>query len=179
MKEMFLAIWRYRHFVLSSIENDLRSRFARSKLGATWMILQPLAQVAIYSLVLSRIMTAKLPGIDSPYAYSIYLLAGMAGWSLFNEIVTRSLTVFVENGNMLKKIMFPRTCLPAITLGSAFVNNVLLFLVMMLSSFCLDISRQLRCCGFRCSCSGRLLFPWGWGFCSGSSMYSAAMSRNS
>lgn len=130
MKEMFFAIWRYRHFVLSSIKNDLRSRFARSKLGATWMILQPLAQVAIYSLVLSRIMTAKLPGIDSPYAYSIYLLAGMAGWSLFSEIVTRSLTVFVENGNMLKKIMFPRTCLPVITLGSAFVNNVLLFLVM-------------------------------------------------
>jgi lipopolysaccharide transport system permease protein len=129
MKEMFLAIWNYRHFIFSSIRNDLRSRFARSKLGALWMILQPLAQVAIYSLVLSRIMTAKLPGLDSPYAYSIYLLAGMMGWSLFSEIITRSLTVFVENGSMLKKIVFPRVCLPLVTLGSALVNNVLLFLV--------------------------------------------------
>ncbi|MEO9228671.1 MAG: ABC transporter permease [Devosia sp.] len=131
MREMLLAIWNYRHFIVSSIRNDLRSRFARSKLGALWMILQPLAQVAIYSLVLSRIMMAKIPGIDSPYAYSIYLLAGMQAWSLFSEVVTRSLTVFVENGSMLKKIVFPRVCLPIIILGSALVNNVLLFAVMM------------------------------------------------
>lgn len=130
MREMLSSVWRYRHFITSSIRNDLRSRFARSKLGALWMILQPLAQVLIYSLVLSRIMVAKLPGIDNPYAYSIYLLAGMQCWALFSEILTRSLTVFVENGGMLKKIMFPRVCLPIITLGSALVNNVLLFVVM-------------------------------------------------
>jgi lipopolysaccharide transport system permease protein len=129
---MFTAIWSYRHFIASSIRNDLRSRFARSKLGALWMILQPLAQVLIYSLVLSRIMVAKLPGIDNRYAYSIYLLAGMQAWSLFSEVVTRSLTVFVENGSMLKKIVFPRACLPIVTLGSALVNNVLLFAVMMI-----------------------------------------------
>jgi lipopolysaccharide transport system permease protein len=129
MKDMLFAIWRYRHFIVSSIRNDLRSRFARSKLGAVWMILQPLAQVAIYSLVLSRIMSAKLPGIDNPYAYSLYLLSGMLAWSLFSEIVTRSLTVFVDNGSMLKKIVFPRVCLPIIVVGSALVNNVLLFLV--------------------------------------------------
>lgn len=130
MNEMLEAVWRYRHFIVSSIKNDLRSRFARSKLGALWMILQPLAQVAIYSLVLSRIMSAKLPGITNPYAYSIYLLAGMQGWSLFNEIVSRSLTVFVDNGRLLKKIVFPRVCLPLITVGSALVNNIMLFLVM-------------------------------------------------
>lgn len=129
MKDMLAAIWRYRHFIVSSIRNDLRSRFARSKLGAIWMILQPLAQVAIYSLVLSRIMSAKLPGIDNRYAYSLYLLSGMVSWSLFSEIVSRSLTVFVDNGSMLKKIVFPRVCLPLIVVGSALVNNVLLFLV--------------------------------------------------
>jgi lipopolysaccharide transport system permease protein len=132
MKGMLMAIWSYRHFIVSSIRNDLRSRFARSKLGAVWMTLQPLAQVLIYSLVLTRIMVAKLPGIDSPYAYSIYLLAGMQAWSLFNEVVTRSLTVFVENGSLLKKIVFPRVCLPIVVLGSALVNNILLFVVMMI-----------------------------------------------
>lgn len=129
MSDMFNAIWRYRHFIVSSIRNDLRSRFARSKLGAMWMILQPLAQVAIYSLVLSRIMSAKLPGVDNPYAYSLYLLSGMLAWSLFSEIITRSLTVFVDNGSMLKKIVFPRVCLPLIVVGSALVNNILLFVV--------------------------------------------------
>lgn len=126
MKEMFLAIWHYRHFILSSIKNDLRSRFARSKLGALWMVLQPLAQVAIYALVLSRIMAAKLPGIDNRYAYVIYLMAGMIAWSLFAEVVTRSLTVFVDSGNLMKKMAFPRVCLPIIIGGSSLVNNLLL-----------------------------------------------------
>lgn len=126
MKEMFLAIWHYRHFILSSIKNDLRSRFARSKLGALWMVLQPLAQVAIYALVLSRIMAAKLPGIDNRYAYVIYLMAGMIAWSLFAEVVTRSLTMFVDSGNLMKKMAFPRVCLPIIIGGSSLVNNLLL-----------------------------------------------------
>lgn len=126
MKEMLLAIWTYRHFIVSSIRNDLRSRFARSKLGGLWMVLQPLAQVAIYSLVLSRIMAAKLPGIDNRYAYVIYLMAGMIAWSLFAEVVTRSLTVFVDSGNLMKKMVFPRVCLPIIIGGSSLVNNLLL-----------------------------------------------------
>jgi lipopolysaccharide transport system permease protein len=127
VKEMLLAIWRYRHFIVSSIRNDLRTRFARSKLGAAWMILQPLAQVAIYALVLSRVLAAKLPGVDNRYAYVIYLMSGMLAWSLFSELLTRSLNMFVDNGNLMKKIMFPRVCLPIIVAGSCLVNNVLLF----------------------------------------------------
>ena len=126
MKEILAAIWSYRHFILSSIKNDLRARFARSKLGGLWMVLQPLAQVAIYALVLSRIMAAKLPGINNRYAYVIYLMAGMIAWSLFAEVVTRSLTIFVDNGNLMKKMAFPRVCLPIIIGGSSLVNNLLL-----------------------------------------------------
>lgn len=131
MMSLLRALWSYRHFLLSSIVNDLRTRFARSKLGALWMLLQPLAMVAMYALVLSQVLGARLAGLDSPYAYAIYLLAGIVCWQLFLEIVTRCLTVFVDNGNLLKKIMFPRVCLPVIAAGSALVNNILLVLAAM------------------------------------------------
>lgn len=121
------SVWRYRHFILSSVKNELKSRFARSKLGAAWMVLQPLAQVAIYSVVLSRVMEAKLPGTTSKYSYSIYLLAGMLAWSLFVEVVQRALTLFVDSGNLMKKIFFPRVCLPFIAVGTALVGNLFLF----------------------------------------------------
>lgn len=127
MNELLRAVWRYRHFILSSVKNDLKARFARSRLGAAWMVLQPLAQVAIYSVVLSRVMGAKLPGTTNQYAYSIYLMAGMLAWSLFIEVVSRSLTLFVDNGNLMKKIYFPRATLPFIAVGSALVSNLLLF----------------------------------------------------
>lgn len=130
MKGIFQAVWNYRYFVLSSIKTEFRSRFARSKLGGLWMLLHPLAQVLIYALILSQIMTAKLPGVESQYAYPIYLLAGMLGWTLFSEILSRLLTVFIDNGNLLKKMAFPKLALPLIAIGSALINFILLMIVM-------------------------------------------------
>ena len=92
------------------------------------MIINPLVQVAIYALILSNVLAAKLPGINNKYAYAIYLTAGTIGWSLFQEITSRCLNVFIENGNLMKKMRFPRITLPAIVVGSSLLNNVLLIL---------------------------------------------------
>ena len=130
MKNMLLAVWNYRYFIISSIKTEFRSRFARSKFGGFWMILHPLAQVLIYALVLSQIMKAKLPGIESQYAYPIYLLAGMIGWTLFSEVIGRFINIFIENANLLKKISFPKLSLPLISIGSSLVNYFILLIVM-------------------------------------------------
>lgn len=131
MREMLLAIWRYRYFIASSIRNELRSRFIRSKLGGLWMIIHPLAQVLIFALILSEVLAAKLPGIDNKFAYALYMMAGMLAWTLFVETMTRCLTLFVDNGNLMKKVSFPRICLPLIAAGTMFVNNALLLLAIL------------------------------------------------
>ncbi len=130
MKRIFQDIWAYRYFILSSIKTQFRARFARSKLGGLWMIFHPLAQVLIYALVLSAVLKAKLPGIDSQYAYAIYLMAGLVGWTLFIEITSRLLTVFIDNGNLIQKMSFPKLSLPLIIVGSALINFFLLFIAM-------------------------------------------------
>lgn len=131
MYSMLRSLIQYRQFIYSSIRNELIHRFAASKLGGLWSILNPLAQVLIYALILSNVLHAKLSGIDSKYAYAIYLMAGLLAWNLFNELITRCLTLFVEQGNLLKKVNFPRIVLPTIVAGSCIINNILLFLVML------------------------------------------------
>lgn len=128
---MLLGAWRYRYFILSSIRTDLRMKFIRSRLGALWMILNPLTQVLMFAFVLSAVLSAKLPGIGNRYAYAIYLMAGILGWSLFTEIINRCLTLFIDNGNILKKLVFPRIALALIVTGSALVNNALLLLAIL------------------------------------------------
>lgn len=132
MFAMMRSLWDYRGFVVSSIRNDFVARFARSRLGGLWMIIHPLTQVAIYALILSNVLAAKLPGIENKYAYALYLMAGMLAWSLFAEIVGRCLTLFIEQGNLMKKIRFPRITLPVIVVGSSLLNNLLLFLSLLL-----------------------------------------------
>jgi lipopolysaccharide transport system permease protein len=129
---MLIAIWRYRYFIYSSIKTDLQRKFIRSKLGGLWMILNPLSQVLIFAFVLSAIMAARLPGIDNQYGYAIYLMAGTLGWSLFSEIINACLTLFISNGNILKKLVFPRVALPIIATGNALVHNVLLFVAILM-----------------------------------------------
>lgn len=124
---MLISIWRYRHFIVSSIRNEFLARFARSKLGGLWMIIHPLTQVLIFALILSEVLSAKLPGIENKYAYALYLMAGTLFWSLFSDTITRCLTLFIDNGNLMKKMAFPRICLPVIALGTVLVNNILLF----------------------------------------------------
>jgi len=128
---MFRSLWQYRHFVLSSIYNDLFAQFARSKLGGLWVIINPLSQVLIYALILSNILSSKLPGIDNKYAYAIYLMAGLLAWNLFSEIIGRCLNLFIAQANIMKKMSFPRITLPTIVVGSCMLNNLLLFISML------------------------------------------------
>lgn len=126
MKDMLRAVWAYRYFILSSIKNELRLRFIRSKLGVLWMIIHPLMQVLIFATILSEVLAAKLPGIDNKYAYALYLMAGTLCWSMFSETIGRSVSLFVDSGNLMKKMAFPRICLPLIAGGTMLVNNLLL-----------------------------------------------------
>ena len=127
MKSLLLSAWRYRYFILSSIKVDFRSRFVRSRLGGLWMIINPLVQAAMFALILSQVLSGRLPDmVDNRLAYPIYLLSGTLAWNIFSEVITRCLTVFIENGNLLKKLVFPRICLPMIVTGSAIINNLLL-----------------------------------------------------
>lgn len=133
LKGMLASAWRYRGFIASSIVVEFRARFARSRFGALWMIVQPLVQVAIFSLVLADLLSARLPGMGGRYAYVIYLMAGMLCWALFADVVSRCLTIFIENGNLIKKISFPRVSLPLIVSGVALINNAVLFLAIFIA----------------------------------------------
>ena len=126
MNDMIRSVWAYRYFILSSIKNELRLRFIRSKLGALWMIIHPLMQVLIFATILSEVLSAKLPGIDNKYAYALYLMAGTLCWSMFAETVGKCVSLFVDSGNLMKKMAFPRICLPLIAGGTMLVNNLLL-----------------------------------------------------
>lgn len=128
MRRLILAIWQYRYFILSSIKVDFRRRFVRSRLGGLWIIIHPLVQAAMFALILSQLLSGRLPEMSTnKLAYPIYLLSGTLAWNLFTEVITRCLTVFIDNGNLLKKLVFPRICLPIIVSGSALINNLLLF----------------------------------------------------
>ena len=123
---MLLSLYRslhsYRGFILGSVQREFQARYRNSLFGALWTVLNPLSMIVVYTVIFSQIMRARLPGVEDGLAYSVYLCAGLLTWGLFAEITTRSQTMFLENANLLKKLSFPRICLPVITLLNAGIN---------------------------------------------------------
>jgi len=124
---MMRSLWAFRGFVLTSVQREFTSRYQNSMLGMAWMVIHPLSMIVVYTVIFSQLMRSRLPGVDSTFAYSVYLCAGVLTWGLFAEVVTRAQSVFIDNANLLKKLSFPRLCLPLIVVLSATLNFFIVF----------------------------------------------------
>lgn len=122
MSALLHSIWHYRGFILGSVQREFQSRYRNSLLGALWTVLNPLAMIIVYTVIFSRLMQARLPGVENDLGYGIYLCAGLLTWGLFAEILGRSQAVFLEHANLLKKLSFPRICLPLVVVLNALLN---------------------------------------------------------
>lgn len=116
------AVWQYRGFVLGMVGREFQARYLHSLLGSAWAVLNPLAMILIYTVIFSQVMRARLPELDDTLAYSLYLCAGILPWGAFTELLSRSVTVFLDHASLLKKVSFPRISLPVILLLSTSLN---------------------------------------------------------
>jgi len=108
------------------VAREFRSRYMGSLLGSIWSILNPLALIFIYTVIFSRVMRAKLPGIDDTMAYGLFVCAGLLPWLYFVELLSRFPNIFIEQAALLKKVSFPRITLPVIALCSATINFLII-----------------------------------------------------
>jgi len=127
MNSVLSNIWQYRGFISGSVKREFQSKYRNSLLGAAWTVINPLAMILIYTVIFSQVMRARLPGVDSTFAYSIYLCAGVLTWGLFAEITGRAQGMFIDNANLIKKLSFPRLCLPVTLVLNAILNFSIVF----------------------------------------------------
>ncbi|AVS98106.1 ABC transporter [Paracidovorax avenae] len=112
---------------------EFHGKYRESLLGAFWSVANPLTMIVIYTVVFGQLMRSTLPGHEkTPFAFSIYLCAGVITWGLFSEMLVRLNGVFLEHGNLIKKTNFPRICLPAIVTASALINFGIIFALYLL-----------------------------------------------
>lgn len=122
----------HRDLLLNFVVRDLKSRYAGSLMGIVWNVIHPLAMIIIYTLVFSRVMGARLPGISDVHGYSIYLCAGLLPWNAFTEVISRSTTVFLDQAWLLKKMNFPKKLLGGSIAFSSLVNFFIGFSIFLL-----------------------------------------------
>lgn len=112
-------VWKYRDLLMTFVRRDITLRYRQTVLGVAWVLLQPLLGAGIFTVVFGLI--ARLPAPEGvPYFLLSY--AGLLGWNLFNQSVTRITTSLTGNANLISKIYFPRLILPISNLGSILLD---------------------------------------------------------
>lgn len=126
--KMVRAMWAFRGFVISSVLREFNGKYRESMLGSLWAVANPLVMITVYAVVFGQLMRPTLAGQENrPFAFSIYLCAGVITWNLFAEMLGRLNNVFLDYGNLIKKASFPRICLPMIVALSALLNFTIVF----------------------------------------------------
>lgn len=116
-------LYQYRQMIASLIKKELRGRYKGSVLGFFWTFLNPLLQLAVYTLVFTVFFPSNIE------KYYIFLFVGLIPWLFFNTSLAGGAASVVSQENLIKKIYFPRLVLPISFVTSAFVNMLLTFIV--------------------------------------------------
>jgi len=117
---VFADILAHRDLLANLILRNLKSRYKDSILGFLWSILTPLFMAGIY-LVFLRILARGIPMEE--------ILIGVFAWQFTMQCVFNGLTCITDNGNLIKKVSFPRIILPLATTISNLVNFLLTLVV--------------------------------------------------
>jgi lipopolysaccharide transport system permease protein len=96
----------------------LRARYQQSALGWAWAVVQPIAMVAIFTVVFTRFVRIETGGV--PYVLVAY--AATVPWTLLANAWSDMAASLVTNLNLVTKIAFPRAALPAAALVARVVD---------------------------------------------------------
>ena len=116
MINVFKNLYKYRELLKTNVKKEIRGKYKNSFLGVLWSFLNPLLQIVVYALVFQVIL--KNPQEN----YAIFLCCGLIPWTFFSSAITRSAFTMIENGNIIKKVYFPREILPISIVTSEAVN---------------------------------------------------------
>lgn len=106
MFEQLKEVIKYKEMLISSVKKDLRSRYRGSVLGFLWTFINPLMQLVIYSVVFPFLLKMQEEN------YPMFIFVGLLPWIYFTSSIQIATTCIVGNGNLVKKIYFPRMILP-------------------------------------------------------------------
>ena len=123
MTEHIKEIFTYTDMIKSLVKRDLRGKYKGSVLGFLWTFINPLCQIIVYTVVFSVIVRTDL---DKFY---IYMITGMIPWLFFDMSLRQGSGCVRYQGEMIKKIYFPREVLPISCVTSNFVNMLFCFII--------------------------------------------------
>ena len=104
----FKEIREYRDLFYFMVWREIKVLYAQTILGLSWAILQPLVQIAIFTIVFGKVAKVSTEGLP----YILFSSVAIIPWTYMSQSMTQSSQSLVSGQHMLGKVYFPRLIFP-------------------------------------------------------------------
>lgn len=124
---------KYKDLLTELVKREIKARYKQSILGYAWVILVPLLNLIVLTVVFSyfiRVPTGNIP-------YVIFLFTGLVPWTFTANSISFATQSVISNTSLITKISLPREIFPVATILAKMVDFLLtcLLLVLLLAIF--------------------------------------------
>lgn len=115
------SILARRELIRALVGREMKARYKGSSLGLLWSLLTPLFMAVIYAFFF-RLISGRAANTSS-------IIVGVFAWQFTSNAVQQGLGCVSNNGNLVKKVAFPRIILPLAVTAAAGVDYLISLLV--------------------------------------------------
>lgn len=120
-------VWEYRDLLYFLIWRDIKGRYRQMALGPLWIILRPLFNMVLFTLIFG--MVAKLPSDGVPYP--IFTYTALLPWTFFAGAVMGAANSLLSNKHLIAKVYFPRLIVPIVSILSGLIDFTISFIILL------------------------------------------------
>ncbi len=125
---------RHRELIYALVRSELSLRYKQTILGPAWVLLEPVLQMVVFTLVFGRIKQTQ--GVDITVAYPIFVYSGLLPWTYFRFVVTKASANLVSAKDVIDRVYFPREYLVLSTIIAGVfdyaISMLILFVLMVI-----------------------------------------------
>ncbi|MCP5107887.1 MAG: ABC transporter permease [bacterium] len=106
MLKKIQGIWEFKYLIYNLVLRDLKVKYKGSTLGFLWSLLNPLLMLVVYTVAFKFVIKIRVEN------FAVFLFSALMPWNFLNSALAMGATSITDNGNLVKKVYFPREVLP-------------------------------------------------------------------
>ncbi|MFC7679255.1 ABC transporter permease [Paenibacillus sp. GCM10028914] len=128
MVDNLKRLYEYKSLLINFTNKEIKLKYKNSILGFLWSFLNPLVMLGIYTFVFKYVIKIQIEDFE------LFLFSGLISWTFLNSTIVMSSNSLINQGNLIKKVYFPREVIPLSVVFSNFINYMVMIVIIFLAT---------------------------------------------
>lgn len=120
-------LWEYRELLYFMLLRDLKARYKQSALGPLWIVINPILQMVVLSIIFGAVAQLPMAGIPTP----LFIYSAILPWTFFETGMMSSAMSLRTTKELMTKVYFPRLIIPIVGFLSAAIDFVISYAILL------------------------------------------------